>query len=101
MNSFDLNEVNLSHLEEFQRKELETLLMKYRTLFLIKVRITKVGEHKIRLIDTERNKSYEYRIPIALKAQVDKQIDELLGLGLFEECDAEISYPVACELKKD
>ena len=99
VNSFD--EVNLRHLEEFQKKEIQTLLMKYRILFLKKIRIAKVGEHKIRLIDTERKKSYVYSIPEALKSQVDKQIHEHLGLSLIEEHDAEISYPVACVLKKD
>ena len=75
--------------------------MKYRTLFLNTVQIAKVGEPRIRLIETERKKPFIYRIPEALKPQVDKQVEKLLSLGLIEECDSEISYPVVCVMKKD
>ena len=101
VNSFNLIQLNLSHLEEFQRKEIETLLMKYRTLFLNTVQIAKVGEPRIRLIETERKKPFIYRILEALKPQVDKQVEEFLSLGLIEEWDSEILYPVVCVVKKD
>ena len=101
MNFFNLNEVNLNHLEEFQRKEIETLSMKHRNLFLNKVQIAKVGEHQIKLIETERKKQFIYKIPEALKTQVDRQVEELLSLGLLEKCDSEISYPVIYIMKKD
>ncbi|GBM61394.1 Retrovirus-related Pol polyprotein from transposon 17.6 [Araneus ventricosus] len=94
--------INLNHLSDEQRNNLCGLLLRHNELFTGKMKVAKVGAHRIRLKpDAERKKPFVYRIPEALKDKVDEQIDELLALDLIEESDAEIAYPIVCVNKKD
>ncbi|GBM57710.1 Retrovirus-related Pol polyprotein from transposon 17.6 [Araneus ventricosus] len=97
-----IQSLQLQHLSGEEKAHLIHMLMKHQELFRGKVKIAKVGKHKIRLeTDKERNKPYVYRIPEALKEKVDSQIVELLELDLIEESSAEIAHPVVCVNKKD
>ncbi|GBM57954.1 Retrovirus-related Pol polyprotein from transposon 17.6 [Araneus ventricosus] len=97
-----IQSLQLQHLSGEEKAHLIHILMKHQELFRGKVKIAKVGKHKIRLeTDKERNKPYVYRIPEALKEKVDSQIVELLELDLIEESSAEIAHPVVCGNKKD
>ncbi|XP_042902295.1 tigger transposable element-derived protein 4-like [Parasteatoda tepidariorum] len=80
-----LRSVYMTHSDQDKGEELRQLLMEYEELFTGKVKIAKVGPHRIRLKpNTERKKPYVYRIPEALKRKVDEQIEELLRQSLIE-----------------
>ncbi|GFS82284.1 retrovirus-related Pol polyprotein from transposon 297 [Nephila pilipes] len=97
-----LEHIDVSHLEDEEETKLLELLSEHQKLFTGNVNIAKVDAHKINLKpNVERKNPFMYRIPEALKGKVDQQIQELLELGLIEESNAEIAYPVVCVNKKD
>ncbi|XP_055936794.1 uncharacterized protein LOC129966395 [Argiope bruennichi] len=96
------DQVDLRHLSEEVKCQILNLLWNHHSIFTGQVRVAKVGHHKIKLEDDkERKKPYVYRIPEALKPQIDSQIEELLKLDLIEESSADIAYPIVCVNKKD
>lgn len=61
-----------------------------------------MGTHVIRLkAEVERKQPHIYRVPETLKPAVEKQIEELLEMGLIEPSEAEIAYPIVCVAKTD
>ncbi|XP_035228920.1 uncharacterized protein LOC118201016 [Stegodyphus dumicola] len=97
-----LQKLQLEHLTGDQQQQIKQLIRKHESLFTGKVKIAKVGFHKIKLKpNQERKKPHIYRIPETLKSKVDEQIEELLELDLIEESSAEIAYPIVCVNKKD
>ena len=70
-------------------------MIKYSTLQSGIPKIANVGEHVIRLKpDSQPKRQKPYWIPEALKNEVDRQIEELLELGLIEHSESEHAYPV-------
>ncbi|GBM97350.1 hypothetical protein AVEN_228989-1 [Araneus ventricosus] len=69
VNSHELCEkINLNHLSAEQKNNLCGLLLRHNELFTGKMKVSKVGAHRIRLKpDAERKKPFVYRIPEALK----------------------------------
>ncbi|XP_035218477.1 uncharacterized protein LOC118191743 [Stegodyphus dumicola] len=51
--------------------------------------------------ENRKKKPHCYGIPMAYRKEVDKQVKELLELGLIEPSEADIAHPVVCVVKKD
>ncbi|GFT02342.1 retrovirus-related Pol polyprotein from transposon 297 [Trichonephila clavipes] len=97
-----LDRVTLDYLSKKQQIQLKDLLHRHRTLFSVKIKRAKVGEHVIKLKNEEETmKPKTYKIPENLKRKVDVHIDELLELGLIEPVVSEIAHPLVCVHKKD
>ena len=58
-------------------------------------------EHKIDVnADFKPKKFKAYKIPEVLKPEVDKQIDEMLGLVLLRRADCPMASPMYTSLRK-
>lgn len=70
---------------------------RHAALFSREVGIAQVSEHSIRLVERAAPKrSRPYRMPVALKDEVSKQISELLELGLIYRCESPFAHPLVC-----
>nr|XP_042902174.1 glutamate receptor U1-like [Parasteatoda tepidariorum] len=64
-------------------------------------RIANVGEHNIKLkLGSAPKKQKPFRIPEALKEEVDRQIEELLQLRLIVPSESEYVHPVIYQVSK-
>lgn len=89
-------------LNDNQRHELQEILCKYIDVFSDKPGRAKVDGHSIKVTpDCTPRRLPPYRVPIALREEVDRQVKELLELGLIEPSDSDWSHPIVCVSKKD
>ncbi|GFY60113.1 transposon Ty3-I Gag-Pol polyprotein [Trichonephila inaurata madagascariensis] len=85
-------------LENSQKHQLADLLSKFSDVFSS----AKVKGHSVSLMtDFVSKKLKPYRIPIALQEEVNKQINNLLQLGLIEPSESEWAHPIVRVSKKD
>ncbi|KFM71645.1 Retrovirus-related Pol polyprotein from transposon 17.6, partial [Stegodyphus mimosarum] len=90
------------HLDRSQRNQLSRLIKSFHVVFDGEIKCAKVGSHSIRLKPgVERKQPHVYKVPEALKPQVEKQIADLLERGLIEPSTAEITYPIVCVAQRD
>lgn len=90
------------HLTPERAQEVRDVFASFAELFSIIPGIAKVGEHKIVLKEGHApTKSYPYRVPEMLKAEVEKQVNELLEQGLIYPTNSPFAHPVVCVSKKD
>jgi hypothetical protein len=77
-----INKLDLSYFDDIQQTQLRELLIKYQHVFNDTPGHCAVAEHKIDLVEGFQPKAmHPYRIPDKLKAEVDKQINQLLEDG--------------------
>lgn len=89
-------------ISEKQLLELEGVLLREEKLFQNNPGRAKIGKHRIVLKEgIEAKRMNPYRVPLSLKEQIDKQINELLQAGLIIESTSEFAHPVVCVSKKD
>ena len=101
-NNFDaeIKSVDMSHLTDEQRSELCKLLFKYKAVFDDKPGSCKTACHEINLIEGfQPKKQYPYRIPDKLKAEVERQIDQLLLDQKIRPSNSVFSHPIVCVAK--
>ncbi|XP_064483024.1 uncharacterized protein LOC135395866 [Ornithodoros turicata] len=73
-----------SHLTAAQRSELENVISKFQEVFDDKPGKCKVGCHRIQLENGAKlGKAFPYKVPVALRQEVDRQVEELLKWGLI------------------
>ena len=90
------------HLSEEQRSELVTVLENHRNVFQDRPGLSSIGSHKIRLMEDKKLfKKKLYPIPIILRDEVDKQIEELLSEGIIEKSISPFQHPVVMIRKPD
>ena len=90
----------LAHLSEPQRKELLELLDRYAMCFSEKPGLTDKAVHNIRVTsDFKPRRLPHYRIPERLKAAVDKQVQEMVDLGIVCPSHSPMVSPLVCVLK--
>jgi hypothetical protein len=90
----------LSHLSDLQQTELLTLIDKFPSCFSEVPGLCPLAVHEIRLVDGFKPKRFQaYRLPEALKADVARQIKELLELGFIKPSKSEMVSPMVCVLK--
>ena len=76
------DKLNLNYLSADQQIKLRRLLMKHPKLFSDIPGKTKVVYHTIPLVEGAKPRAYKpYRIPDRFKAEINKQIDDLLEQG--------------------
>ncbi|GFW75333.1 hypothetical protein TNCV_4189871 [Trichonephila clavipes] len=89
-------------LENPRKHHLADLLSKFSDVFSSVPGSAKVKGHSVNLMpDFVPKKLKPYRIPIALQEEVNKQINDLLQLGLIEPSESEWAHPIVCLSKKD
>ncbi|GFV50761.1 retrovirus-related Pol polyprotein from transposon 412 [Trichonephila clavipes] len=89
-------------LENPQKHQLADLLSKFSDVFSSVPGSAKVKGHSVSLMpDFVPKKLKPYRIPIALQEEVNKQINDLLQLGLIEPSESEWAHPIVCVSKRD
>ncbi|GFT15711.1 hypothetical protein NPIL_22111 [Nephila pilipes] len=70
------------HLNSDQKQAVIDLLIKNQAIISETLKIARIGEHSIKLIENSKSKMKRpYRIPETLKEEVGRQIDDLLTLG--------------------
>ena len=90
----------VGHLSELQRQQLFSVLDKYPTVFSEKPGFYSEVEHNINVTPEFRPKRLRaYRVPELLKPEVDRQINELLDLGIIRPSSSEMASPIVCVLK--
>ena len=98
--SQEIEPEKLAHLSEKQRNELLSLLDKHRKCFSQSPGLCDLIQHEIHVTaDFKPKRLAAYRVPEALKAEVQKQIDEMLTLGIIKPSKSEMASPIVCVLK--
>jgi hypothetical protein len=91
----------ISHLNETQRQELMTIIDEFADVFTDKPGLCTIVKHEIVTTPDFKPKSLKaYRLPEALKCEVDRQIDQLLEWGFIRPLESPLASPIVCVLKK-
>jgi len=94
--------LDLSHLTGEQHIQLRSLLRSHDLVFDDKPGESRTAQHVINVTEGFVPKaSYPYRIPDKLKAEVDKQINQLLLDGKIRKSTSPYSHPIVCVSKPD
>ena len=88
-------------LSEQQQVDVRALLEEYKDIFTDVPSITNLGEHGIQLTTTEPIKGKMYPLPHAMRETLDKEIDNMLAMGVIEESSAAYASPVVMVKKPD
>ena len=101
-----LKTVNLEHLDKDQKKAISGILERHYEVYSDKPGLcnSKIARHKIMIATkpTDWPKQPKlHRVPPVFRAEVDRQIAELLREGLIEPSNSPISHPIVCVLKSD
>ena len=90
-----------SQLDQEQKGELAGLLNKFADVFQAKPGRTTLVEHHIRTPEAKPRQLPPYRVPEAHKAEVKKEIEEMLADRIIEPSASEWSSPMVLVKKKD
>lgn len=96
--------LSLKHLNKEEQLSIESICAKYSDIFFLpgdKLGTTSLYEHTITLKPNVAPVYVKpYRLPHAQKAELKKQVDNLLEQGIIEPCSSEWSSPVVLVPKK-
>ena len=93
---------NLTQLSHEERCKMLTMLNRHKQVFSDKPGLCKIGVHEIKLKPGYVPKrKVAYRIPEKLRAEVDRQINDLLDQGLIIPSNSPYASPIVCVMKKD
>src|SRR5664279_2023776 len=91
----------IAHLSLSQRDELLKLLDRYATVFSDKPGLCTLVQHEVTLLPGFAPKRLRaYRVPQSYKAEVDRQVSELLRLGFIEPSTSPQASPIVVVLKQ-
>ena len=88
-------------LDEIQKNQVKALLCEYDDVFTDVPGRTDVGKHEIKLTSSEPVRSKSYPIPYHKKEILQKEIDEMIRMGVIEPSISPYSSPVVMVPKKD
>jgi len=88
-----------SGLNDKQRKQPKQLVEEFKDIFSDVPRMTHIVEHKVELIHDEPKKSKPYPIPYRMQEVVDKEIADMLAMGIIEPSDAPYASPLVLAKK--
>ena len=95
-----IDPTKLAHLSEKQRIELTAILDQFQDCFADVPGFCDLVEHEIPISDDFKPKRFRaYKVPERLKAEVDRQIQELLSLGFIRPSKSQMASPLVCVLK--
>jgi len=83
-----------------QQSEIRELLDEYSKIFSDVPRVTHLIEHKVELTETELVKHKPYPIPYKMQEIIDKEIDEMLRMGVIEHSEASYASPLVLVKKQ-
>ena len=99
--SVNVDRSKVEHLDPEQQGELLALLDEFAECFSDKPGLCRVAEHQIRVTgDFQPKRMRPYRVPEAMKPEVERQIKELLDAGLIVRSDSPMASPLVCVAKK-
>lgn len=89
-------------LSEQRRRDLDQLLGESSEVFSDTPGRCKIGSHTVTLLpDAKLAKSYSYKVPIALRSEVERQVTQLLEWDFIYPIDSPFAHPIVCVAKKD
>jgi ribosomal protein L21E len=95
-----IDPAKLAHLTETQQRQLYSVIDKFADVFSEKPGFYPKVEHEIKITEDFKPKRLRaYKVPELLKPEVDRQIQELLDLGIIRPSHSEMASPVVCVLK--
>ena len=90
----------MSHLSEVERRQLFEVLDKYPEVFSDKPGYCPLFEHEIKVSsDFKPRRLRAYKVPELLKPEVERQLKEMLDLGIIVPSKSKMASPVVCVLK--
>jgi len=84
-----------------QQNEVRSLLKEYTEIFSDVPKVTNLTEHKVELTQREPVRCKAYPTPYKMQEIVDKEIDDLLEMGVTEHSEAHYASPVVLVKKPD
>ncbi len=93
--------VNLSHLNDPLKAEIQDLLDRFPLLFRQRPGQTELVQHSIHLTDTTPSRQRPYRIPERLLKPLGEEIEMMKQLHVIEPSNSEWSSPLVIVPKKD
>ena len=95
-----INPLIVSHLSEGEQRQLFEILDRHSAVFVDKPGFCPVLEHEIKITsDFTPKRLRAYKVPELLKPEVQRQIEEMLSLGIIRPSMSEMASPVVCVLK--
>ncbi len=88
-------------LDNSVKTRIQSLLYQYQDIFSDVPGQSVLGEHRITLTSDTPVRSKAYPIPFALRERVDKELDEMLRLGIIEKSEAAYASPIVVVTKPD
>ena len=86
---------------ESQRQEVVDILEEFQDVFTDVPALTTVGEHSITLTTDEPVHSKPYPIPHAMQETVDKELENMLQMGIIEPSTSPYASPIVVVRKPD
>jgi len=83
-----------------QQNEIRELLDEYSEIFSDVPMVIHLIEHKVELIESEPVKHKPYPIPYKMQEIIDKEIDEMLRMGVIEHSEAPYASPLVLVKKQ-
>ena len=81
-----------------QQDEVRSLLREYKEIFSDVPKVTNLIEHKVELTKRKPVRCKVYPTPYKMQEIVDKEIDDLLEMGVIERSEAPLRFTIgACE----
>jgi len=93
--------VIISGLNSKQRKEAEQLVEEFKDIFSDVPTTTNIVEHKVELTHDKPIKSKPYPMPYKMQEVVDKDIADMLAMGIIEPSHAPYASPLVLVKKPD
>ena len=95
-----LDPAKVMHLSANERRQLFDILNKYPAVFSERPGFCSILEHEIKVTPEFVPKRLRaYKVPELLKPEVDRQIKEMLELGIIKPSNSEMASPIVCVLK--
>ena len=88
-------------LEEDKREQLMGLLHAFQDIFSDVPGSTDLGEHRIHLLTDEPVRAKPYPLPYNMRAVVEKEVTDMIKLGVIEPTNSPYSSPLHLVKKKD
>jgi len=90
----------VARLTEVERGQLFEVLDRYPSFFADKLGFCFFVEHEIKISDNFKLRRLRaYKVPELLRPEVDRQVFEMLDLGIIVPSNSEMASPVVCVLK--
>ena len=89
------------NLSSEQQDEVRSLLRDYKEIFSDVPKVTNLIEHKVELTEREPVRCKVYLTPYKMQEIVDKEIDDLLEMGVIGRSEAPYASPVVFVKKPD